>query len=107
MPQWLCGWDGCGKPAAQIAGDCLLCDQHLCRAHRQEPWHKCPKPEVSDNTSLYSPKNVHSRGSSANGCRHRTTGKPTVLNMQPRRLVTLMSSAVGLMAPSYVAVRRC
>ena len=48
MPQWSCRWEGCGKPAAQRAGDCLLCDRHLCHTHRQEPWHESPKLEVCD-----------------------------------------------------------
>ncbi|KAF5019751.1 hypothetical protein F66182_8236 [Fusarium sp. NRRL 66182] len=45
MSLWSCGWENCGNPAAQRVGDCLLCDRHLCRTHRQEPWHQCPKPE--------------------------------------------------------------
>ncbi|OGE55402.1 hypothetical protein PENARI_c004G02648 [Penicillium arizonense] len=45
MHHWTCEWESCEKPAAQRTGDCLLCDKHLCRTHRQEQWHKCPKPE--------------------------------------------------------------
>ncbi|KAG6207437.1 hypothetical protein E4U35_000965 [Claviceps purpurea] len=45
MPSmWSCGWDGCGLPAVEQAGDCELCNRHLCRLHLQEPWHECPDP---------------------------------------------------------------
>ncbi|CAG7973466.1 unnamed protein product [Penicillium salamii] len=52
MPHWSCEYESCNKPAAQRAGDCLLCDRHFCRTHRREPWHKCPKPE--ENWDSYS-----------------------------------------------------
>ncbi|CAG8000973.1 unnamed protein product [Penicillium salamii] len=52
MPHRSCEWHACKKPAAQRAGDCLLCDRHFCRTHRQEPWHKCPRPE--ENWESYS-----------------------------------------------------
>ncbi|KAI0884292.1 uncharacterized protein GGS22DRAFT_165295, partial [Annulohypoxylon maeteangense] len=45
-PLWLCDFAGCQSPAVQRAGDCLLCDRHLCRTHLQDQWHTCPKPEV-------------------------------------------------------------
>ncbi|KAI0097197.1 hypothetical protein GGR51DRAFT_484459 [Nemania sp. FL0031] len=45
LPLWLCGWDDCRQPAVQRAGDCSLCDKHLCRTHLRDEWHKCPKPE--------------------------------------------------------------
>jgi hypothetical protein len=46
MSHWSCVWESCRQPATQGAGDCLLCDRHFCRTHRQQPWHKCPKPDV-------------------------------------------------------------
>ncbi|KAK1762608.1 hypothetical protein QBC33DRAFT_258357 [Phialemonium atrogriseum] len=52
MPLWSCEWETCRKPAVQRAGDCLLCDRHLCRTHLREPWHECPKPE--ENWESYS-----------------------------------------------------
>ncbi|KAL5363031.1 hypothetical protein BJX96DRAFT_111919 [Aspergillus floccosus] len=45
IPQRWCGWGDCGRSAAQVIGDCLLCDGHFCRIHRQKPWHQCPAPE--------------------------------------------------------------
>ncbi|KAI1081885.1 hypothetical protein F5B20DRAFT_578664 [Whalleya microplaca] len=45
MSLWRCDWENCRQPAVQRAGDCLLCDRHLCRTHLQDQWHKCPKPE--------------------------------------------------------------
>ncbi|KAI1502336.1 hypothetical protein F5X99DRAFT_379924 [Biscogniauxia marginata] len=47
MSLWPCDWDKCRQPAVQRAGDCFLCDRHLCRTHLQDQWHKCPKPEES------------------------------------------------------------
>jgi hypothetical protein len=47
MALWLCDWVDCQKPAVQRAGDCPLCERHLCRTHLQDTWHTCPKPEVS------------------------------------------------------------
>ncbi|KAI0399408.1 hypothetical protein F4802DRAFT_610915 [Xylaria palmicola] len=47
MTSWPCDWDNCRQPAVQRAGDCLLCDKHLCRTHLQDQWHKCPKPETN------------------------------------------------------------
>ncbi|KAI1759908.1 hypothetical protein GGR53DRAFT_115273 [Hypoxylon sp. FL1150] len=52
MPLWLCDWHNCRQPAVQRAGDCFLCDRHLCRTHLQDQWHKCPKPE--ENWEEYS-----------------------------------------------------
>ncbi|POR35275.1 Uncharacterized protein TPAR_04528 [Tolypocladium paradoxum] len=52
MPLWLCQWDACRQPAVQRAGDCMLCDRHLCRTHLQRPWHECPEPE--ENWESYS-----------------------------------------------------
>ncbi|KAK3690233.1 hypothetical protein B0T22DRAFT_463215 [Podospora appendiculata] len=46
---WSCDWVGCQSPAVQRAGDCLLCDRHLCRTHLQDQWHTCPKPETNWN----------------------------------------------------------
>ncbi|KAI0911265.1 hypothetical protein F4823DRAFT_636585 [Ustulina deusta] len=43
----LCDWDKCGHPAVRRAGDCSLCDRHLCRTHLEDEWHKCPKPETN------------------------------------------------------------
>ncbi|KAI8628610.1 hypothetical protein F5Y19DRAFT_464980 [Xylariaceae sp. FL1651] len=48
-PMWLCNWVGCQSPAVQRAGDCLLCDRHLCKTHLQDQWHTCPKPETNWN----------------------------------------------------------
>ncbi|KAH7322687.1 hypothetical protein B0I35DRAFT_450033 [Stachybotrys elegans] len=48
-PLWPCDWEGCQSPAVQRAGDCLLCNKHLCRLHLEEQWHKCPKPESNWN----------------------------------------------------------
>ncbi|KAH9905127.1 hypothetical protein F4778DRAFT_695209 [Xylariomycetidae sp. FL2044] len=45
MPLWSCDWENCNQAAVQRAGDCILCDRHLCRTHLQDQWHKCPKPE--------------------------------------------------------------
>lgn len=45
VPLWPCDWDDCRQPAVQRAGDCSLCNKHLCRTHLQDQWHKCPKPE--------------------------------------------------------------
>ncbi|CAG8240679.1 unnamed protein product [Penicillium olsonii] len=52
MPHWPCQWENCRNPAAQIAGDCLLCDRHLCRTHRREPWHECPGSENWESYSV-------------------------------------------------------
>ncbi|KAK4164677.1 hypothetical protein QBC43DRAFT_334221 [Cladorrhinum sp. PSN259] len=46
-PLWSCDWVGCQSPAVQRAGDCLLCNRHLCRTHLRDQWHTCPKPEVN------------------------------------------------------------
>ncbi|KAK3380340.1 hypothetical protein B0T24DRAFT_190915 [Lasiosphaeria ovina] len=45
MTLWWCDWADCSQPAVQRAGDCLLCERHLCQTHLREPWHECPKPE--------------------------------------------------------------
>ncbi|KAI1119490.1 hypothetical protein F5Y14DRAFT_437992 [Nemania sp. NC0429] len=47
MSLWPCDWDNCEQPAVQRAGDCFLCDRHLCRTHLQDYWHKCPKRETN------------------------------------------------------------
>ncbi|KAI1426419.1 hypothetical protein F5Y12DRAFT_742148 [Xylaria sp. FL1777] len=54
-PLWPCDWDDCKKSAVQRAGDCPLCNRHLCRTHLQDKWHKCPKAEEnwSEYASLY------------------------------------------------------
>ncbi|KAI1378103.1 hypothetical protein F4677DRAFT_458802 [Hypoxylon crocopeplum] len=49
LPLWYCDWDDCKQPAVQRAGDCRLCNKHLCRTHLQDEWHKCPKPEENWN----------------------------------------------------------
>ncbi|KAI0526280.1 hypothetical protein F5B22DRAFT_655497 [Xylaria bambusicola] len=48
-PLWSCDWVGCQTPAVQRAGDCLLCDRHLCQTHLRDQWHTCPKPETNWN----------------------------------------------------------
>ncbi|KAI0385191.1 hypothetical protein F5Y04DRAFT_207122 [Hypomontagnella monticulosa] len=48
-PLWSCDWVDCQSPAVQRAGDCLLCDRHLCRTHLQDQLHTCPKPETNWN----------------------------------------------------------
>ncbi|KAI0172481.1 hypothetical protein GGR52DRAFT_409180 [Hypoxylon sp. FL1284] len=54
-PLWTCDYDNCHQPAVQRAGDCSLCNSHLCRTHQQDKWHKCPKPEENweDYASQY------------------------------------------------------
>ncbi|KAK3680704.1 hypothetical protein B0T22DRAFT_410641, partial [Podospora appendiculata] len=51
-PLWSCDWAECQSPAVQRAGDCLLCNRHICRTHLQGKWYTCPKPET--NWSEYS-----------------------------------------------------
>ncbi|KAI3316850.1 hypothetical protein HD806DRAFT_516596 [Xylariaceae sp. AK1471] len=55
LPLWSCDWDDCKQPAVQRAGDCSLCNKHLCRTHLQNKWHECPKPEENwkDYASQY------------------------------------------------------
>ncbi|KND90457.1 hypothetical protein TOPH_05029 [Tolypocladium ophioglossoides CBS 100239] len=50
MPLWFCEWETCRQPAVQRAGDCLLCDRHLCRTHLHRPWHECPTPEEDEES---------------------------------------------------------
>ncbi|KAI0452019.1 hypothetical protein F5B21DRAFT_484857 [Xylaria acuta] len=52
---WPCDWKDCQEPAVQRAGDCPLCNRHLCRTHLGDKWHKCAKPEENweDYASQY------------------------------------------------------
>ncbi|KAF2275683.1 uncharacterized protein EI97DRAFT_420100 [Westerdykella ornata] len=49
MPMWACDSDGCSKPAVRNAGDCILCNRHLCSLHLQSPYHQCPSWEDADH----------------------------------------------------------
>ena len=42
MPFWNCSVSSCTKPAVRNAGDCILCNRHLCCLHVQSPAHSCP-----------------------------------------------------------------
>ncbi|EPE04410.1 hypothetical protein F503_01414 [Ophiostoma piceae UAMH 11346] len=42
MPLWTCSITDCHRPAIRNTGDCVICDQHLCSVHIQEPSHSCP-----------------------------------------------------------------
>ncbi|KAI1656725.1 hypothetical protein F4813DRAFT_397310 [Daldinia decipiens] len=53
---WFCDCDGCKQPAVQRAGNCPLCNKHLCQTHAQDEWHKCPKPE--ENWTMYASQYV-------------------------------------------------
>ncbi|KAI0848966.1 hypothetical protein F5Y00DRAFT_253168 [Daldinia vernicosa] len=53
---WSCDWDDCKRPAVQRAGNCSLCNKHLCRTHLRDKWHECPKPE--ENWSMYASQYV-------------------------------------------------
>ncbi|KAG9232591.1 hypothetical protein BJ875DRAFT_466301 [Amylocarpus encephaloides] len=52
MPPWYCDFGGCDQPSVQRAGDCILCDRHLCRVHLRNQWLRCPKPDTRTHFPL-------------------------------------------------------
>ncbi|KAG5991151.1 hypothetical protein E4U52_003960 [Claviceps spartinae] len=69
---WSCDWDGCGLPAVEQAGDCELCNRHLCRLHLQEPWHECPDP--NSNWTEYCSRSAAARARNLDELRQRIDG---------------------------------
>ncbi|CAD0083684.1 unnamed protein product [Aureobasidium vineae] len=38
----------CNKPAVRVLGDCVICGNHFCVEHLQEPFHACPSLKDGD-----------------------------------------------------------
>ncbi|UNI18128.1 hypothetical protein JDV02_004418 [Purpureocillium takamizusanense] len=102
-PLWLCDWVNCQYPAVQRAGDCVLCDRHLCRTHLRDQWHACPKPET--NWSEYSARYVAAESRRLEElCRRIDGGKlcerasqvrsdanvPCAIDLSPKKLSAMM-----------------
>lgn len=103
MPLWLCEWEACKQPAVQRKGDCLLCDEHLCRTHLHEPWHKCPNPERDwdSYSAQYSATEANhidelcSRIDEAELCSRASTlrgGIPCTVDLSRKRLMAMMGN---------------
>ncbi|KAI0145289.1 hypothetical protein GGR57DRAFT_303906 [Xylariaceae sp. FL1272] len=101
MPRWLCDWNDCKQPAVQRAGDCRLCDRHLCRTHTQDGWHKCPKPDADWNEywARYSSTEAHrmnelqARINGSKLCARASLlreGIPCVIDLSTKSLSTMM-----------------
>ncbi|KZF20990.1 hypothetical protein L228DRAFT_212804 [Xylona heveae TC161] len=45
MPMWSCDFQDCEKPCVRNAGECILCDRHLCSIHLGVEYHQCPRWE--------------------------------------------------------------
>ncbi|KAI1168874.1 hypothetical protein F5B18DRAFT_202114 [Nemania serpens] len=101
MSLWPCDWDDCGQSAVQRAGDCLLCERHLCRTHLQDHWHKCPKPETNwdDYSAQYAAseaRNINElcrRIDASKLCRRASLlrkGIPCTINLSRKNLSTMM-----------------
>ncbi|KAL7918220.1 hypothetical protein ACQKWADRAFT_304818 [Trichoderma austrokoningii] len=100
---WPCDWTDCQLPAVQQAGNCLLCNRHLCRLHLQEPWHACPNPE--SNWSEYSAQyaaaeaqrlnELYQRINSVNLCARASQVRdganvPCTIDLSPKSLSVMM-----------------
>ena len=44
---WSCDFLSCSNPSVRNYGECIICDRHLCAAHLDQKYHKCPRWEVS------------------------------------------------------------
>ncbi|KAI5857336.1 hypothetical protein GGS23DRAFT_607908 [Durotheca rogersii] len=104
MPSlWICDWVSCQSPAVQRAGNCLLCDRHLCRTHLRDEWHTCPKPET--NWDEYSARYVAAESWRLDELCRRIDGQklctrasqvrggtnvPCAIDLSPKKLLVMM-----------------
>lgn len=101
-PPWFCDWKGCTSPAVQRAGDCFLCNKHLCRKHLQDEWHNCPKPEVR-NTATWIAFSFLDEPTDFD---NRQTGKLTVYSTVRQKSCAYKSSVKRSTRKIYVSEHR-